>query len=95
MARSISLCLRLHPRSIKQPEVLGYLRALQLYLSGHKAILLRDRLPAHRGGKVQKYIRKKASGFTMDYLPPYAPKTLPCVVFLGASVKNRSRQFRW
>ena len=80
-ARSIDLCLRLHPGSIKQPEVLDYLRALKRHLHGRKAILLWDRLPAHRGGKVQKYLHKNASWLTMEYLPPYAPELHPVEYF--------------
>jgi len=73
--------LRLHPGSIKQPQVLDYLRALKRHLRGRKAILLWDRLPAHRGGKVQAYLRQQASWLTMEYLPPYAPELNPVEYF--------------
>jgi len=80
-ARRVGLCLRLHPGSIQQPQVLDYLRALKRYLRGRKAVLLWDRLPAHRGGKVQAYLRQQCSWLTMEYLPPYAPELNPVEYF--------------
>jgi len=80
-ARRVGLCLRLHPGSIQQPQVLDYLRALKRHLRGRKAILLWDRLPAHRGGDVQAYLRRQASWLTMEYLPPYAPELNPVEYF--------------
>jgi transposase len=80
-ARRVGLCLRLHPGSIQQPQVLDYLRALKRHLRGRKAILLWDRLPAHRGGNVQAYLREQVSWLTTEYLPPYAPELNPVEYF--------------
>jgi len=79
----VGLCLRLHPDAIKQPQILDYLQALKRHIRGRKAILLWDRLPAHRGGDVQAYLRQQASWLTMAYLPPYAPELNPVEYFLA------------
>lgn len=79
--RRVGLCLRLHPGSIKQPQIIDYLRALKRHLRGRKAILLWDRLPAHRGRHVQAYLRQQASWLTVEYLPPYAPELNPTEYF--------------
>jgi len=80
-ARSVGLCLRLQPGTVKQPEVLGYLRELKKHLKGRRAILVWDRLPAHRGGKVQDYLKRNADWLEMEYFPPYAPELNPVEYF--------------
>jgi hypothetical protein len=80
-ARRVGLCLRLHPGSIKQPQIVAYLQALKRYLRARKAILLWDRLPAHRGKQVEAYLERQSSWLTMEYLPPYAPELNPIEYF--------------
>lgn len=80
-ARRVGLCLRLHPGSIKQPQILDYLRALKRHLAGRKAILLWDRLPAHRGAAVLRYLERQSCWLEMEYLPPYAPELNPVEYF--------------
>ncbi len=65
-ARRIGLCLPLHAGSIKQPPILDYLRALKRYLKGRKAILLWDRLPAHRGTRAPRYLDRQTSWLTTE-----------------------------
>jgi hypothetical protein len=80
-ARRVGLCLRLHRGTIKQPQVIAYLRALKRHVRGRQVILLWDRLPAHRGGKVQAYIRSQSNWLRVEYLPPYAPELNPVEYF--------------
>ena len=80
-ARRVGLCLRLHPGTIKLPQIIDYLRALKRHVRGRKVILLWDRLPVHRGGAVQAYIRREESWLTVEYLPPYAPELNPVEYF--------------
>jgi transposase len=80
-ARHVGLCLRLHPGSVKQPQVIGYVRALKRHLRGRQAILLWDRLPAHRGGDVQDYLKRNRSWLEVEFLPPYAPELNPVEYF--------------
>lgn len=75
--RQVGLCLRLHSGSIKQPQLIEYLRALKRHLRGRKAILLWDRLPVHRGGKVQAELRRHARWLSVEWLPAYAPELNP------------------
>lgn len=76
-ARRVGLCLRLQPGTVKQPQVLAYLRALKRHVRGRKVILLWDRLPAHRGAHVQRWITRQAHWLTVEYLPSYAPELNP------------------
>ena len=60
-ARRVGLCLRPEPGTVKRPQILAYLKVLKRHVRGRKVILLWDRLPAHRGGKVQAWIAKQSS----------------------------------
>lgn len=75
--RRVELCLRLHPGSIQQPQVLDYLRALKRHPPGRKPFSLWDCLPAHRGSDLQGYLRQEAYWLSMGYLPFYAPEFTP------------------
>lgn len=92
-ARRVGLCLRLHPRTIKQPQIIDYLRALKRHVKGRKVILMWDRLPAHRGGDVQTYIARQASWLTAEYLPPYAPELNPVEYFWSHLCRTDMAQF--
>jgi transposase len=91
--RRVGLCLRLHPGSIKQPQIIDYLRALKRHLAGRKATLLWDRLPAHRGAKVQAYLQKQRAWLEMEYLPPYAPELNPVEYFWSHLSKTDMANF--
>jgi transposase len=80
-ARSVGLCLRLHPGTVKQPEIIAYLRALKRHVGHRRVILLWDRLPAHRGGDVQAHVDTQSQWLTAEYLPPYAPELNPVEYF--------------
>lgn len=92
-ARRVGLCLRLHQGTIKQPQIIDYLRALKRHTNGRKVILLWDRLPAHRGGDVQAYIARQASWLTVEYLPPYAPELNPVEYFWSHLSRTDMAQF--
>jgi transposase len=80
-AQRVGLCLRLEPGTVKQPQVLSYLKVLKRHVRGRKVILLWDRLPAHRGTDVQAWIAQQSAWLTMAYLPPYAPELNPVEYF--------------
>jgi transposase len=92
-ARRVGLCLRLRPGTVKQPQVLAYLKALKRHLRGRRAVLLWDRLPAHRGRDVQKWIAQQASWLTTEYLPPYAPELNPVEYFWSHLSRTDMAQF--
>lgn len=80
-ARRVGLCLRLQPGTVKQPQVLAYLKALQRHVRGRRVLLLWDRLPAHRGAKVRTWIGKQSAWLSTEYLPSYAPELNPVEYF--------------
>lgn len=86
-ARRVGLCLRLHPGSIQQPQIVDYLRALKRHVRGRKTILLWDRLPVHRGGEVQAHLQRQADWLTVEHFPPYAPELNP-VEYLWSHMKG-------
>jgi transposase len=92
-ARHVGLCLRLMPGTVKQPQVLEYLKALKRHVRGRKVVLLWDRLPAHRGGDVQAWIASQSSWLTAEYLPPYAPELNPVEYFWSHLSRTDMAQF--
>ncbi len=92
-ARRVGLRLRLHRGTIKQSEIIAYLRALKRYVRGRAVILLWDRLPAHRGRQVQAYIDSQSNWLTLEYLPPYAPELNPVEYFWSHLSRTDMAQF--
>jgi transposase len=62
-------------RSIRQEQVIAFLRDLLRHLRG-PVFLIWDRLNAHRGKKVQAFLARNQRLQT-DFLPPYAPELNP------------------
>ena len=92
-ARRVGLCLRLHGGTVKQPQVIAYLRALKQHVGDRKVMLLWDRLPAHRGGDVRRHLARQASWLTVEYLPPYAPELNPVEYFWSHLARTDMAQF--
>jgi transposase len=92
-ARRVGLCLRLHAGSIKQPQIIAYLRALKRHVRPRQVILLWDRLPAHRGGRVQAYLRRQTAWLEAEYLPAYAPELNPVEYFWSHISRTDLAQF--
>lgn len=92
-AQRVGLCLRLQPGTVKQPEILAYLKVLKRSVRGRKVILLWDRLPAHRGAKVQDWIAGQSDWLTIEYLPPYAPELNPVEYFWSHLSRTDMAQF--
>jgi hypothetical protein len=70
------LFLSLHRGSVKQPQILAYLRSLRRHLRG-PVVLIWDNLSAHRGCEVREYVARNASWLRVEFLPPYAPELNP------------------
>jgi transposase len=66
---------RLFDGSVKSEQVIEFLRDLFRHLRG-RVILVWDRLPAHRSGKVREFLWKYPR-VRMEYLPAYAPELNP------------------
>lgn len=95
-ARRVGLCLRLLPGTVTKERVRKYLRELKRHVRGRRVILLWDRLPAHRSGVVQDYIRSQRKWLTFEYLPAYAPELNPVEFFWahlsGTDLANHSAE---
>jgi putative transposase len=61
--------------SIRQEQVIVFLRQLLRHLRGHIFVIW-DRLNAHRGKQVRKFLGQH-SRLHVEFLPPYAPELNP------------------
>jgi putative transposase len=74
--RRLGLLFQLHPgETIRQEQTLLFLRELLRHLRGH-VVFLWDRLPVHRGRKVQQFIDEHPR-LHVEYFPSYAPELNP------------------
>jgi len=62
-------------RSIRQEQVLAFLRQLLRHLRG-PVIVVWDRLKAHRGRQVREYLARQPR-LAVEFLPAYAPELNP------------------
>jgi transposase len=92
-ARRVGLCLRLQPGTVRQPQVLTYLKVLKKFVGDRNVVLLWDRLPAHRGAKVQTWIAQQSTWLTTEYLPAYAPELNPVEYFWSHLSRTDMAQF--
>lgn len=84
--RRLGLLLRLHPdQAINQERVVEFLRQLLRHLPG-PIVLLWDRLPAHRGTQVKKFLARHPR-LQVEYFPAYAPEYDP-VEYLWSWLKT-------
>jgi transposase len=82
---SVRLYFRLHPgKSVNTDLILCFIKALERQL-GEPAVLVWDRLTAHRAKTVKDYLRgnRRLDAF---FLPPYAPELNP-VEYLWSYMK--------
>jgi transposase len=78
--------LRLHPdESVNQDRVIEFLRQLLRQLPG-QVVLVWDRLPAHRGARVRKFLVRHPR-LHVEFLPAYAPELNP-VEYLWSWLKT-------
>jgi transposase len=61
--------------SIRQEQVIAFLRQLMRHLRGHIFVIW-DRLNAHRGKQVSKFLARHPR-LHVEFLPPYAPELNP------------------
>jgi transposase len=74
--RRLGWYLQFHPNlSIRQEQVIAFLRHLLRHLRG-PVIVVWDRLKAHRGAAVRRFIQRHRR-LTVEDLPAYAPEINP------------------
>jgi len=78
---AVHLYFRLHAANINATLIVQFLRQLDRQLSA-PAILVWDRLPAHRARKVKDFVGEHPRLRT-ELLPPYAPELNPIEYFWG------------
>jgi len=74
--------------SIKSPQIIEFLKALQATL-GRKLLIVWDRLQAHRSHLVKAYVEAQRGTIALEYLPPYAPELNP-VEYVWAYLKHHA-----
>ena len=67
---------RLFPGSVKGPQVIEFLRALQRQLR-RPLLIIWDGLPAHRSRLVRDYVESQDGALQIERLPAYAPELNP------------------
>ena len=67
---------RLFPGSVKSPQVIEFLQALQRQLR-RPLLVIWDGLPAHRSRLVRDYVESQVGGIQLERLPAYAPELNP------------------
>lgn len=67
---------RLYPGSIRSPQVVDFLRALQRHLPT-PLLIVWDRLASHNSRMVRDYVAGQAGWIQLEYLPAYAPELNP------------------
>jgi len=67
---------RLFNGSIKSPQIVEFLKALQAAI-GKKLLIIWDRLQAHRSKLVRAHVEAQHGRILIEYLPPYAPELNP------------------
>jgi transposase len=73
---------RFFPGSIKSPQIVEFLKALQATL-GRKLLIVWDRLQAHRSRLVRDYVEAQRGQIALEYLPAYAPELNPVEYIWG------------
>jgi transposase len=73
---------RFFPGSIKSPQVVEFLKALQRTI-GKKLLIVWDRLQAHRSRLVKEYLDTLNGRIALEYLPAYAPELNPVEYIWG------------
>lgn len=74
--------LRLHPGSIKAPQLIHFLRHLQRQVRG-RILLVWDRPGVHRSRAVRAWRTAQGGRFVVEELPAYAPELNPVEYLWG------------
>jgi transposase len=73
---------RLFAGSIRTPQVIEFLRALQATIR-KKVLIIWDRLQAHRSKLVHRYVEAQGGAIALEFLPAYAPELNPAEYVWG------------
>lgn len=79
---------RLHPGTIKSPQIVEFLKALVKQIN-RPLLIIWDGLKAHRSKLVREYVDGLEGKIALAFLPPYAPDLNP-VEYLWAWLKRHA-----
>lgn len=79
---------RLHSGTIRSPQVVEFLKALQQQLKC-RLLVIWDGLKAHRSRLVREHLDSTAGAVALAFLPPYAPELNP-VEYLWVWLKRHA-----
>lgn len=79
---------RLHPGSIKSPQIVEFLKALRAQIE-QPLLIIWDGLRAHRSRLVREYLDGLDGHIRVEFLPPYSPELNP-VEYLWAWLKRHA-----
>lgn len=79
---------RLHPGTIKSPQIVEFLKALVKQIN-RPLLIIWDGLKAHRSKLVREYVDDLEGKIALTFLPPYAPDLNP-VEYLWAWLKRHA-----
>jgi transposase len=68
--------LRLKKGAFRSHHFLAFLRSLKRHCR-RPVLLVWDRLPAHRSGSVQAFLKQERSWLQVEWFPPYSPQLNP------------------
>ncbi len=71
--RRSRLFFQTRPGTYTDGGLITFLRALKRHFRGRPIILLWDGLPAHRSGRMQRYVARQRAWLHVERLPAYAP----------------------
>jgi transposase len=77
---------QIHPGSIKSPQVIGFLKALQRHVKG-RLLVIWDGAAIHRSRLVSDYVASTLGRLEVARLPAYAPELNPAE-YLWAHLKE-------
>jgi transposase len=83
-----SAYFRLHPGTIKSPQIVAFLKALVAQIK-QPLLIIWDGVRAHRSRMVRDYVDTLDGHIVIDFLPPYAPELNP-VEYLWAWLKRHA-----
>ena len=82
-----SFCFRIHAGSIKNQQVVEFLKALHRHLKGARLLVIWDGAPIHRSREVSAFIASTEGCIAVERLPAYAPELNP-VEYMWAHLKQ-------
>ena len=83
------LLFRIEKHTVNSTTFIDFLDKIRKHHKNRKVIVIVDRAPVHRSGKVDAYVEENKKSFALYYLPPYSPELNPDENVWGYLKKNK------